>query len=243
MIVRDIFPTIVVWFLDAFRFISCTAHVTLHAYRDATCGHVHLCRVGAWHCSHSATCGYPRSCPSSIHGVHSDIMTSLVRHVHDNFRTRMHVRKCFPRLFICVCVVRIVFGMAPTIDAALKQKICTLLKDAQSGQGLLKNMNQIYGLLRSHGLMWQSLLHCRFLGVHESNRDGLGISPDHVHKLCVDIYEFGFVEGESRRMAVELHGANGEATKEYNEKLVNQSNNLLLHSKWITFVCWPHPFP
>ena len=149
----------------------------------------------------------------------------------------------FPRLFICVCVVRFVFGMAPTIDAALKQKICTLLKDAQSGQGLLKNMNQIYGLLRSHGLMWQSLLHCRFLGVHESNRDGLGISPDHVHKLCVDIYEFGFVEGESRRMAVELHGANGEATKEYNEKLVNQSNNLLLHSKWITFVCWPHPFP
>ena len=36
MIVRDIFPTIVVWFLDAFRFISCTAHVTLHAYIRGT---------------------------------------------------------------------------------------------------------------------------------------------------------------------------------------------------------------
>lgn len=126
--------------------------------------------------------------------------------------------------------------MSSALDSNLKQKISTLLTEAKSGGGLLKCMNQIYAMLRSEGLMWKAILHCRHVGCHENNRDGLGIAPDHVHQLAQDFFEFGYVEGECHRMAVELHGPKGDATRKYNEELVNQSNGLLLHRHWMNML-------
>lgn len=115
------------------------------------------------------------------------------------------------------------------MDAGLKKQIDGLLEEAEKGS-LLQSMEKIYAILRDHGLMWSSTIHSRWIGVHESNRDGTGISPDHVQKLCLDFFEFGYVPSASRRICIELGTGDrcSDDTRAYNDKLVQQSNNLLL---------------
>ncbi|CAL1159028.1 unnamed protein product [Cladocopium goreaui] len=114
------------------------------------------------------------------------------------------------------------------MDAGLKKQIDGLLEEAEKGS-LLQSMEKIYAILRDHGLMWSSTVHSRWIGVHESNRDGTGISPDHVQKLCLDFFEFGYVPSASRRICIELGTGDrcSDDTRAYNDKLVQQSNNLL----------------
>ena len=115
------------------------------------------------------------------------------------------------------------------MDAGLKKQIDGFLEEAEKGS-LLQSMEKIYSTLRENGLMWSSTVHSRWIGVHESNRDGTGISPDHVQKLCLDFFEFGYVPSASRRICIELDaGSNcSEDTRAYNEKLIQQSNNRFL---------------
>ena len=115
------------------------------------------------------------------------------------------------------------------MDPALKKQIDGLLQEAEKGS-LLQSMEKVYSILRENGLMWSSTVHSRWIGVHESNRDGTGISPDHAQKLCLDFFEFGYVPSASRRICIELAAGDqcSEETRAYNDKLIQQSNGLFL---------------
>ena len=130
-------------------------------------------------------------------------------------------------------LIRSTCPMASAMSSAVKSQIRTLLNQAQGSVGLLKTMNEVYAVLRDNHLMFKQKLHAKHIGCHESNRDGLGVAPDHVHSLIQDFYDFGYLENEIKWMAVELQGKNGEGTRAYNEELVRNSNGLLLHKHWM----------
>lgn len=115
------------------------------------------------------------------------------------------------------------------MDGELKKKLGALLQVAESG-ALMTSMQSFYGLLRQHGLMWSQQLHCRWIGVHESNRDGVGLSPDHVAKLALDFFELGYDESLSKRICLEVDpsSASGQRTLQFNEQLVRGANQLFL---------------
>ena len=68
------------------------------------------------------------------------------------------------------------------------------------------------------------------VGLVYMKANGTSISPDHVQKLCLDFFEFGYVPSASRRICIELGTGDrcSDDTRAYNDKLVQQSNNLLL---------------
>ena len=58
---------------------------------------------------------------------------------------------------------------------------------AATGGSLVRSMEQVYGLLAEHGLLYQQKVVSSFIGVHPSNRDGCGVSAKHVHELLADL--------------------------------------------------------
>ena len=117
------------------------------------------------------------------------------------------------------------------MNAAVKEQLDALLKQAAEGS-LSKTMQSVYSLLKDSGYMYRARVCSRFVGVHEANRDGMGVSPDHVHTLAESFHEMGFVASETRMMCLEIPAGDPDAdrTRQFNVDLVTKSNNKYLAS-------------
>ena len=123
------------------------------------------------------------------------------------------------------------------MDPLVKQEVAALLKKAEEG-ALVKSMEKVYEVLKVHQLMWCAHLHSKWIGVHESNRDGMMISPDHCHQLAQDLFEVGFVSSECHGICLELLDDNeGNTTKTFNMNMVASSRELLLCLNLVDFPC------
>ena len=125
------------------------------------------------------------------------------------------------------------------MEPALKKDLERLLDEAAKGS-LTKSMQDAYTLLKERGLMYRARVCSRFVGVHETNRAGMGLSPEHVHQLAESFYDMGFVGSETRVICIELPAGDPDAdkTRSFNAELVAKSNRkFLAGSCFVTSLC------
>lgn len=101
-----------------------------------------------------------------------------------------------------------------------------LLEKAAAGDGLVKHMNSVYSILRQAGLMsGPTQIHSRWVGCHSSNRDGLGINPDHCWDLLSDISDLGWLSSEACGIVVEL-SKHDTSVREFNLRMAESMASL-----------------
>lgn len=92
--------------------------------------------------------------------------------------------------------------------------------------GLVKQLDSCLAILKKHSLVYQAQIHSSHIGVHESNRDGMGVSVDHIFDLAESVFTVGFSDKVGRRICIELPmgDTSADATRDFNKALVESSN-------------------
>ena len=100
------------------------------------------------------------------------------------------------------------------------------LQAAMANGGLVKQLDSCLAILKKHSLVYQAQIHSSHIGVHESNRDGMGVSVDHIFDLAESVFTVGFSEKVGRRICIELPmgDTTADATRAFNKSLVESSN-------------------
>ncbi|CAJ1412726.1 unnamed protein product [Effrenium voratum] len=106
----------------------------------------------------------------------------------------------------------------------VKQSIGQLLAKAEAGDGLVKAGEQVLELLRGCNVVQRMRLPPKAVGIHPSNRDGLGINALDVHSLINDVLEVGFVPSLVHAVATEI---DGREQRQWNEDLVASAGGAL----------------
>lgn len=73
----------------------------------------------------------------------------------------------------------------------MRKELTDAVQDAQKS-GIVQGMQKVLALLSKHGLLQSQVIEPGLVGIHPSNRDGLGIVPHSVHQLLEDIASVGF---------------------------------------------------
>ena len=114
-------------------------------------------------------------------------------------------------------------AMSPEVQAAVGR----LLEKAESGS-LVQGVEELLTYLLSIGLAWKQQLPAMQIGVHELNRDGMGIQAGHVSELISSILALGYVREQAKGICIEVPmDSQGDATRAFNTKLVLQSKGKL----------------
>lgn len=112
---------------------------------------------------------------------------------------------------------------------ALTPQICTeiegLLAKAKDGQ-VVGGVHACLNLLEAAGLAWRAILKPQLVGVHPTNRDGLGLNSSEVHHLLTEIANVGFSSQELKCICFEVARTNSKF-KEFNTKLFSNSRGML----------------
>ena len=110
------------------------------------------------------------------------------------------------------------------LTADVKCSIGQLLARAEAGDGLVKAGEQVLELLRGCNVVQRMRLPPKAVGIHPSNRDGLGINALDVHSLINDVLEVGFVPSLVHAVATEI---DGREQRQWNEDLVSSAGGAL----------------
>lgn len=73
------------------------------------------------------------------------------------------------------------------LPVAVSQQIQRLLDQASEGTKLVQAVQACMHCLKEHGLVWQQRVLPRHIGVHNLNRDGLGLAARDVLELISDV--------------------------------------------------------
>ena len=85
---------------------------------------------------------------------------------------------------------------------------------------------QVIELLKRHQLAWCQQVNSSLIGVHPENRDGSGISMNHVHRLCSEFCELGFSNDLTNNVAVEVAPGDSSCLN-FNSKLALEAGGKL----------------
>lgn len=128
--------------------------------------------------------------------------------------------KCW---YSSVCFLSLNSIMLP---AHVKSEVEDLLRRAAT-ENVVAACKNVFRLLTENGMMYVCKVHSKFVGVHPSNRDGFGISCQHVHSLADKIMHLGFDVDQIQPVAVEVDDSNRQAVMDFNLALVLGSNSSL----------------
>ena len=106
------------------------------------------------------------------------------------------------------------------------QQVLELMARAEKDT-IVASAKSVCNILKQHGLMWEMRVHCRHVGVHPCNRDGIGVSAVAVQQLLSNIFALGFDWAEVKALAVETDGAGRDDAVKFNERLVASSSGTL----------------
>lgn len=117
--------------------------------------------------------------------------------------------------------------VADAMLEAVADTIDGFIKACETG-GLVQGMAKLMAFLKQKGLAAEVKIPCAYIGVHEQNRDGEGVSSNHVHQLIDDISSLGYHESSNKPIAIEVPpGPAGDRTREFNVRLANESGGKL----------------
>ena len=109
-----------------------------------------------------------------------------------------------------------------SVPLELQQQVQKLLEEAEGG-ALVRSMDAVFQALKKANLLYEQRISARFMGVHPCNRDGSGVSADHVHCLLRDIVELGWADAEFKGICVEVSDKEAQRIREYNARIVQES--------------------
>ena len=113
------------------------------------------------------------------------------------------------------------------MNEAVTKHLEVLVKACETG-GLVQGMANLIDFLKQTGLAAEVRMPCAYIGVHEENRDGEGVSSSHVHQLIEDIPSLGYHESANKPIAIEVPiGPQGDRTRDFNVRLANESGGKL----------------
>ena len=104
------------------------------------------------------------------------------------------------------------------IPQEVADKVQQKLAEARDGTKLVSTVDAVLKILQAHSLAWRQTILPPHVGVHQMNRDGLG--------LIDDVLSVGFARDEVRGVCFEVQHSN-EATRKFNEKMVAESGGNL----------------
>lgn len=111
--------------------------------------------------------------------------------------------------------------------ADISAKVEVLLKSHQDGIGIVSACKQLLATLVDAKIAYRLTIPCLLVGVHPTNRDGYGVNAMDVHALMDDIFSIGWDSSKVSALCVELSSHDEQAIKQFNQKLVRESNGLL----------------
>ena len=112
------------------------------------------------------------------------------------------------------------------IPQEVADKVQQKLAEARDGTKLVSTVDAVLKILQAHSLAWRQTILPPHVGVHQMNRDGLGLNSSEVHALIDDVLSVGFARDEVRGVCFEVQHSN-EATRKFNEKMVAESGGNL----------------
>jgi hypothetical protein len=111
--------------------------------------------------------------------------------------------------------------------ADLNAKVAGLLKSHQDGTGIVSACKQLLAMLVDAKVLYKLTIPSLLVGVHPTNRDGYGVNAMDVHTLMDDIFSIGWDSAKVSALCVEVGSQDEQAIKQFNQKLVRESNGLL----------------
>ncbi|CAK9023452.1 Uncharacterized protein SCF082_LOCUS16217 [Durusdinium trenchii] len=112
------------------------------------------------------------------------------------------------------------------VKPEVEEEVRNLLQNADT-KALVGSVRKIMQVLEHHGLACRQCLSCMKVGVHDANRDGLGVSAFDCHRLCSEISDIGYDSQEFKGVAIQLQGAELERVQAFNRKLQEEAQGLL----------------
>ena len=98
------------------------------------------------------------------------------------------------------------------IPQEVADKVQQKLAEARDGTKLVSTVDAVLKILQAHSLAWRQTILPPHVGVHQMNRDGLGLNSSEVHALIDDVLSVGFARDEVRGVCFEVQHSN-EATR------------------------------
>jgi hypothetical protein len=112
------------------------------------------------------------------------------------------------------------------LPQSVKADIEALLQKA-ANENLVSSCKAAMKILTEYGLVYECKVHSKYVGVHESNRDGFGVSGNAVANLASQIFHLGFDYSEVRAVAVEIDDASRDSCTKFNRKMCEGSSGTL----------------
>lgn len=111
------------------------------------------------------------------------------------------------------------------LDPDIKKNLDAAVKDARNC-GIVQGAQKTLSMLASYGLMRSQIIEPTLVGVHPSNRDGLGVVPHACHQLLEDIVSVGWDSRQCDAICVDVPPSN-PAVFQFNKELHDSSNGQL----------------
>ena len=112
-------------------------------------------------------------------------------------------------------------------NADINAKVEGLLKSHQDGVGIVSACKQLLAMLVDAKIAYRLTIPSLLVGVHPTNRDGYGVNAMDMHTLMDDIFAIGWDSSKVSALCSELSSHDEQAIKQFNQKLVLESNGLL----------------
>lgn len=112
------------------------------------------------------------------------------------------------------------------LDPAVKKELEELVRDAEKA-GIVVGMQRVLRKLQELRLLRVQQIEPAYIGCHDQNRDGYGLSPEACHQLLEDIASVGFDARQTDPICADIDPAALDAIFKFNSKLAKTSCGLL----------------
>ena len=110
------------------------------------------------------------------------------------------------------------------LSAEVERQVAALIEGSKNGEFLVRNVQEIFSILRRNSLLTTMRIPPRAVGVHPQNRDGAALVTQDVHELLESIVQVGFTPSRVNAIGIEVAS---EGEREFNKQLVMSAGSQL----------------
>ena len=110
------------------------------------------------------------------------------------------------------------------LSAEVERQVAALIEGSKNGEFLVRNVQEIFSILRRNSLLTTMRIPPMAVGVHPQNRDGAALVTQDVHELLESIVQVGFAPSRVNAIGIEVAS---EGEREFNKQLVMSAGSQL----------------
>ena len=100
------------------------------------------------------------------------------------------------------------------LSAEVERQVAALIEGSKNGEFLVRNVQEIFSILRRNSLLTTMRIPPMAVGVHPQNRDGAALVTQDVHELLESIVQVGFTPSRVNAIGIEVAS---EGEREFNK--------------------------